>query len=537
MDMKPLARLALPYLESGAVSFIPDRFSAYSDEWLRNIRDWALSRQIWWGHRIPAWYCRSCSAPGLIPLEGLEWKDALDQGNFRVDLEKGARPMVSATRPVACSGCGSGELVQDPDVLDTWFSSALWPFATLGWPRKTAELNYFYPTDLMITGRDILYLWVLRMVMTSVEFLGEIPFKAVLVHPTVLTRDGRRMSKSLGTGLDPLDLIRLYGADATRYSLLHQAGTLQDVRFDAEMENSVVQSSVSAENGRNFCNKLWNAARFVLMNLEGYESSQARTPSEDLADRWIESRLARTIAAVDRYLEAYRLSDVTRAVYDFLWRDYCDWFVEMAKARLQGGDPGARLQVQHTLIQVLEQALRLMHPIMPFITEALWQVLPASPERGPSIMSAPWPAPDSSRIDEGAEDEVEKMQNVVTAVRTMRADMNIPPGRRVNLLLSTTSAGIREPTRQTARLHRIFVESRNGRDWSRFESTACLRQRNRGGNRGLHPAGGIDRSGCRTPPPAEGNSQISRPVDGFGEKAGEFGLPPEGPQANSGKGA
>ncbi len=439
MDMKPLARLALPYLESGAVSFIPDRFSAYSVEWLRNIRDWALSRQIWWGHRIPAWYCRSCSAPGLIPLEGLEWKEALDLGNFRVDLEKGARPMVSATRPDACSQCGSEELVQDPDVLDTWFSSALWPFATLGWPRKTADLRYFYPTDLMITGRDILYLWVLRMVMTAVEFLDEIPFKVVLVHPTVLTRDGRRMSKSLGTGLDPLDLIRLYGADATRYSLLHQVGTLQDVRFDAEMENSVVQSSVSAENGRNFCNKLWNAARFVLMNLEGYESTQDRVRSQDLADRWIESRFARTIEDVNRYLEAYRLSDVTRVVYDFLWRDYCDWFVEMAKARLQGGAPEARLQVQHTLIQVLEQALRLMHPIMPFITEALWQVLPASPGRGPSIMLAPWPAPDPSRIDDGAEEEVARMQNIVTAVRTMRADMNIPPGRRVNLLLATAS--------------------------------------------------------------------------------------------------
>ena len=440
MDMKPLARQVLPYLESGAITYIPDRFSAYAVEWLQNIHDWALSRQIWWGHRIPAWYCRSCSAPGLIPLEGLEWEEALDQGNFRVDLEKGAQPMVSVTRPVACSLCGGGELVQDPDVLDTWFSSALWPFATLGWPRTTAELRYFYPTDLMITGRDILYLWVLRMVMTAVEFVGEIPFKVVLVHPTVLTRDGRRMSKSLGTGLDPLDLVRLYGADATRYSLLHQVGAVQDVRFDAKMKNSLVQSSVSAENGRNFCNKLWNAARFVLMNLEGYEPSRTRARNEDLADRWIESRLAHTISAVDRHLAAYRLSDVTRVVYDFLWRDYCDWFVEMAKARLQGGTPQARLQVQHTLVGVFEQALRLMHPIMPFITETLWQALPASPGRGPSIMVASWPVPDPSRVDADAEDEVRRLQNIVTAVRTMRADMNISPGKWVRLILSTPSA-------------------------------------------------------------------------------------------------
>ncbi len=439
MDMKPLARQALPYLEGGAITFIPGRFSAYAVEWLRNIRDWALSRQIWWGHRIPAWYCRSCSAPGLIPLEGLDWEDALDQGNFRVDLEKGAQPMVSATRPFVCSRCGSAELVQDPDVLDTWFSSALWPFATLGWPKKTAELKYFHPTDLMITGRDILYLWVLRMVMTAVEFAGEVPFKAVFLHPTVLTRDGRRMSKSLGTGLDPLDLIRLYGADATRYSLLHQVGSVQDVRFDAEMENNLVRSSVSAENGRNFCNKLWNAARFVQMNLEGFDNTPTQGRSEELADRWIESRLAHTIAAVDRYLEAYRISDVTRVVYDFLWRDYCDWFVEMAKARLQGGTQEARLQVQHTLVRVLEQALRLMHPIMPFITEALWQVLPRAPERGPSIMVAPWPVLDPSRFDVDAEDEVRRLQNLVTAVRTMRADMNIPPGKRVNLMLSTPS--------------------------------------------------------------------------------------------------
>ena len=437
MNMKELAEQTLPVLEKEEIEYVPDRFRGYAIEWLQNIRDWALSRQIWWGHRIPAWYCVNCSEKGLIPMGGMDWEEALKEGSFRVSVDQGAKPLVSVDKPKSCPDCGGRALVQDPDVLDTWFSSALWPFATLGWPKKTDELEYFYPTDLMITARDILYLWVLRMAMTSVECVDKIPFKTVLVHPTVLTKDGRRMSKSLGTGLNPLDLVRLYGADATRFSLLNQVGSVQDVRFDAEIEENVVQSSLSAETGRNFGNKLWNAARFVQMNLEGFDPEAGREPGEDLADRWIRSRLAGVIEAVNQYLGEYRFSDVTRTVYDFLWRDYCDWYVEIAKIRLNGDDPLGRSQAQMELVEVLEQALRLMHPIMPYITETLWQSLPSP--KGPSIMMAPWPEANSGGRDPQAEAEMQTVQEVVTAVRTIRAEMGVPPEKRVRVVVSVGS--------------------------------------------------------------------------------------------------
>jgi len=451
MDMQELARQAMPVLERGEIEYVPDRFRAYAIEWLQNIRDWALSRQIWWGHRIPAWYCAPCSGEGLIPMGGLEKEKALAEGSFRVSVDQGARPVISIERPNACPECGGTEWVQDPDVLDTWFSSALWPFATLGWPEQPPELDFFYPTDLMITARDILYLWVLRMAMTSLECVDQIPFKTVLVHPTVLTKDGKRMSKSLGTGINPLDLVGLYGADATRFCLLHQCGAVQDVRFDAEIENNVVQSSLTAETGRNFSNKLWNAARFVLMNLEEYEPAAGESP--ELADRWIRSRLAATVQAVDGYLEEYRFSDVTRTVYDFLWRDYCDWYVELTKARLYGDDPEARRQAQQILVEVLEQALRLMHPIMPYITESLWQALPLA-DKGPSIMVASWPGADPEHVDPAAEEEMRELQEIVTAARNIRAEMNVPPGKKVRVVLSVPSVEMVE----TLGVNRGYIE-------------------------------------------------------------------------------
>jgi valyl-tRNA synthetase len=438
MDMKGLAAHALPVLQEQQVEYVPDRFREYAIEWLSNIKDWALSRQIWWGHRIPAWYCPHCSGEGLQPMGGIDREEALAQGSFRVSVAGGAKPIVSVERPAVCPECGSEDLVQDPDVLDTWFSSALWPFATLGWPDRTEDLAYFYPTDIMITARDILYLWVLRMVMTSVECVEQIPFRTVLVHPTVLTKDGRRMSKSLGTGLNPLDLVRLYGADATRYSLLAQVGASQDVRFDAEIVDNVVQSSVSAEAGRNFGNKLWNAARFVLMNMDGYQPEAAAPAGQELADRWIRSRLDAVTVAVTQHLEAYRFSDVTRVVYDFLWRDYCDWYVEIAKLRLNGEDANARSEVQAALVQVLEQALRLMHPIMPFLTENVWQALPLA-DRGASIMVASWPEADGAQ-DPEAEKAMTRVQEVVTAIRQIRAEMNVPPTKRVSVMISTADS-------------------------------------------------------------------------------------------------
>ena len=444
MDMKALADKVKPHLVRGDIEYTPDRFREYALDWLDNIRDWALSRQIWWGHRIPAWYCVTCSGDGLIPLGGVSRAQALTDGSFRVSVDGGAAPLVQLERPSACSNCGSEEWVQDPDVLDTWFSSALWPFATLGWPQRSEDLDFFYPTDLMITGRDILYLWVLRMAMTSVQFVGEIPFKTVLVHPTVLTKDGRRMSKSLGTGLNPLDLVSLYGADATRYSLLHQAGASQDVRFDADIENNEVKSSLSARAGQNFCNKLWNAARFVLMNLDGFQPAKPEH-GDELADRWIRSRLAATIEQVSEYWDTYRFSDVTRTLHDFLWHDYCDWYVELAKLRLNGDLEEERSQAQRTLVDVLEQSLRLMHPVMPFITESLWQALPWLKEEGrggsreASIMIAAWPERNPAHLDRTAEDEMDLIKDVISAARTIRSELNVPPGRAVQAILSANS--------------------------------------------------------------------------------------------------
>ncbi len=450
MNMEELAEKTKPILTSGQIQYVPERFCGYAVDWLDNIRDWALSRQIWWGHRIPAWYCVHCSRDGLIPMGGLEAEKAFAEGSFRVSVADGAKPHVSVRQPDRCPDCGGQEWVQDPDVLDTWFSSALWPFATLGWPRDGAALEYFYPTDLMITARDILYLWVLRMVMTSVECRDQIPFKTVLVHPTILTKDGRRMSKSLGTGLNPLDLVELYGADATRFCLLAQAGAVQDVRFDAEIENNVVKSSTSAEMGRNFGNKVWNAARFVLMNLQGYRPEQAERGLELLPDRWIWSRLSRTIAEMDERLNAYRFSDVIRTMYDFLWRDYCDWYVELAKGRLQDEREEERLPVQTNLVEILETALRMMHPVMPFMTESLWQALPKGVAAPESIVVAEWPRPNEDHLDDEAEREMARVQEVVTAVRTIRSEMNVPPATRITVLISVPSVDMVEEVERIA---------------------------------------------------------------------------------------
>ncbi len=440
MDMKPLAEKVRPHLDGRAaaqVSYLPDRYRGYALEWLDDIRDWALSRQIWWGHRIPAWYCADCSGEGLEPVSGYGRDEALAAGAFRVSVEGGARPLVAVEAPAACPECGGRRIVQDPDVLDTWFSSALWPFATLGWPDTTEDLEYFHPTDLMITDRQILYLWVLRMAMTALEFVGQIPFRTVLVHPTVFTRDGRRMSKSLGTGLNPLDLVRLYGADATRWSLLAQCGSTQDMRFDADVADNEVKESLSAESGRRFCNKLWNSARYVLMNLDGQGAPSTDAPLEDLADRWICSRLARTVQLVDQAQESCRFGEATRALHDFLWRDYCDWYIELAKPRLLAGSPSERGQVRGVLVSVLEQALRLMHPIMPFVTEELWQQLPVE-DKAESLMIASWPVAEEGDLDDDAEREMAFLQEVISAARTIRSELNVPRGRQVALVISTT---------------------------------------------------------------------------------------------------
>jgi valyl-tRNA synthetase len=398
MDMKQLARSTIPVLQREEIKYFPDRFRNYSIEWLANIRDWTLSRQIWWGHRIPVWSCQGCG-----------------------------EQMVQVSPPTACSKCQGGVLDQDPDVLDTWFSSALWPFATLGWPRSTQEMDYFFPTDLLITGREILYLWVARMIMTSLDFVGKIPFRHVLIHPTILTKDGRRMSKSLGTGIDPLELIRMYGADATRFALLYQCTGTQDVRFDADVKDNKVLRSLTAEMCRNFANKVWNASRFVFMNLDHWDQPVNREklpPREELepVDRWILHRLNETIRGVTDALESYRFDDYSQQLYGFIWNEFCDWYVEMAKLRLYGNDAKGQARVRRILVFLTDHVLRLLHPGMPFLTEELWQILPHA---GESIMLVPWPEPHPSLVDGEAAREIQIVMEAVRAVRNLRAEAGL----------------------------------------------------------------------------------------------------------------
>jgi len=379
-----------------SVRFVPDRYARIYLDWMENIKDWCISRQLWWGHRIPVWKCLDCGAY-----------------------------TAAKTEVEACSKCGSRNVEQDPDVLDTWFSSALWPFATLGWPKDTPELKYFYPTSVLTTAREIIYLWVARMIMTSLYFLDEIPFKDVYIYATVLNEEGRRMSKSLGTGIDPLEMIDLYGADALRFALIQQAGKGQDIRFSVARVEAI----------RNFSNKIWNIARFVLLSLDGPPPSSLLAPR--LEDRWILSRLQKTIDTVNKGLDQYDMDDAARALYDFLWNEYADWYIEMAKPRLQGED---RATVQYVLWHVLETSMRLLHPVMPFLTEQIWQSIP---HEGESIMIAPFPTADPALIDEDAEKRMDAVMEVIRAIRNLRGEMDVPPGKKVEAAIVPSSPDIK----------------------------------------------------------------------------------------------
>ena len=436
--MRDLADSILPTLREERITYVPDRFRQYSIEWLENIRDWCISRQIWWGHRIPAWTHKQT-------------------GEIKVQIEPPEDPQ---------------NYEQDPDVLDTWFSSALWPFATLGWPDETEDLAIYHPTDVMITDRQILYLWVIRMIMTATEFVKEIPFRTVIVHPTVQTRDGRRMSKSLGTGIDPRELIDRYGADATRLSLLYQCGSSQDIRFDAGVVDNHLEDSPVTESCRNFCNKVWNASRFVLMNLSDRDLedpallSPSSSPS-DPADRWILSQYHRTIDAVSRALEINRFDEASRTLYEFVWNSYCDWYVELAKVRLNGEDAEARGEVQNVLATVLEGTLRMLHPMVPFISEELWQ---QCPHHGEALIVASWPEVDPTRFDDESEAQMGLIQEIVGAVRNIRGTMHIPPAKRADLFVKmpdeerraiVTSAA--DSIRELARVDQIEIAAETER--------------------------------------------------------------------------
>ncbi len=410
VKMEELAKAAMKAAEEGKVRFVPERWTKVYLNWLREATDWCISRQIWWGHRIPVWYCDDC-------------------GEVTVSRED----------PEKCAHCGSKNIHQDPDVLDTWFSSALWPFATLGWPDDTEDLRYFYPTSVLSTARDIIYLWVARMIFCGLTFMGEVPFHTVYIHSTVLTKEGKRMSKSLGTGVDPLELVDKYGADATRFGLIWQAAKGQDMRFSEER----------IEASRNFCNKIWNASRFVLMNLGEFDPKRVDISSLPLRlpDRWILSRYAKTVEAVTRHLEEFAFDEAVQRLYDFFWGEFCDWYVEMSKVDLQSGEEGRANRARAVLWTVLEGSLRLLHPFMPFITEELWQCLP---HEGESIMIANWPEPHPEWVDEKAEQRMEALMEVVRGIRNLRADLGLPPQRTVPAIVSVPGKGLRASLNENA---------------------------------------------------------------------------------------
>ena len=397
VKMKPLAGPAIEVVEDGKIRFIPDRFSKIYLHWMENIRDWCISRQLWWGHRIPAWYCDDC-------------------GEMTVAREA----------PDACPKCGSKRLRQDADTLDTWFSSALWPFSTLGWPDRTQDLDYFYPTDTLVTAYDIIFFWVARMIFSGVEQTGQVPFHNVLIHGLVRDAQGRKMSKSLGNGIDPLEEIAKYGADALRFTLATGNSPGNDMRYSAE----------KAEASRNFANKIWNASRFILMNLEGKDVPDGLPEDLALEDKWIVDSFNRVVGEVTENLEKFELGIAVQKLYDFLWDEFCDWYIEISKIRLNSGDGAAAQNARRVLVWVMTGTLKLLHPFMPFITEEIWQSLPHS---GESIMVSKWPEADPAHSFPREAAEMGKIMEAVRAVRNRRSEMNVPPSRRTHLSVETAS--------------------------------------------------------------------------------------------------
>ncbi|NLN86808.1 MAG: valine--tRNA ligase [Syntrophomonadaceae bacterium] len=394
VKMQPLAEPAIEKVVNGEIQFVPERFTRIYTNWMENIRDWCISRQLWWGHRIPVWYCQDCG-----------------------------ETICSREDPTVCPSCAGSELKQDEDVLDTWFSSALWPFSTLGWPEDTDDMRTFYPTSVLVTGRDIIFFWVARMIFSGIEHTGQVPFREVNIHGLILDAQGRKMSKSLGNGVDPLEVIGKYGADTLRFSMVTGVTPGNDIRFQWD----------KVENTRNFANKIWNAARFVLMNLEGYQAADMNPEEMTLADRWILGRLQQKITEITGLLEAYELGEAARRVYDFIWDEFCDWYIELSKPRLfNPANPRDRVVVQNMLNTVLMDILKMLHPFMPFITEEIYQYLPG---HGPTIMLESWPQADPERVETNAIDKMQMVMAVIRAIRNIRAEFNLSHGTAIKVIL------------------------------------------------------------------------------------------------------
>ena len=394
VSMEPLAKPAIAAVREGGVEFVPDRFSKIYINWMENVRDWCISRQLWWGHRIPAFYCQDC---GEVTVS-------------REDL-------------TVCPKCGSKNVEQDPDVLDTWFSSALWPFATLGWPKKNPDLDYFYPTSVLVTGYDIIFFWVARMIFSGLEHTGVKPFSTVLIHGLIRDAQGRKMSKSLGNGIDPLEMIEQYGADALRFTLVTGNSPGNDTRFNVER----------VEASRNFANKIWNATRFVLMNLD---IGDIRLPDKlELEDKWILSKYNGVVAEVTDNIERFELGIAASKLYDFIWDSLCDWYIEIIKTRLNDKENHERCEgAQRVLLYVLSNTLKMLHPFMPFLTEAIWQTLPTDEE---FIISTLWPEFDEKLAFSTEEADLEVLIGIIRSVRNRRSEMNVPPSKKAAMIVVT----------------------------------------------------------------------------------------------------
>lgn len=394
VKMEPLAKPAIDAVKDGDIRFIPERMDKVYYNWMENIKDWCISRQLWWGHQIPAWYCEC------------------------------GETIVSETVPTVCPKCGGTHLTRDPDTLDTWFSSALWPFSTLGWPDNTEELKYFYPTNTLVTGYDIIFFWVARMIFSGLEHMGEVPFNTVFFHGLIRDAQGRKMSKSLGNGVDPLDVISVYGADALRFTLVTGNSPGNDLRFSEE--------KVSAS--RNFANKIWNAARFILMNIEGKDIDCALPKKLYTSDKWILNRFNNVTSAVTENLEKFELGMAVSKLYDFIWDDFCDWYIELAKIRMNGADEESADSARRVLVWTMSNTLKLLHPFMPYITEEIWQTLPHD---GEALIVAKWPEYDEALSFPQEAKDLENVMALIRAIRTRRNEMNVPPSKKAHIYIDT----------------------------------------------------------------------------------------------------
>ena len=402
VKMEPLAKEALRVVNEGEVKFVPERFSKTYTNWMENCHDWCISRQLWWGHQIPAWTCDDCD-------------------HINVKRED----------PTVCEKCGSTHLTREEDVLDTWFSSALWPFSTLGWPEQTADLNYWYPTSVMVTGYDIIFFWVARMIFSGCEQMKKIPFHTVLIHGLVRDDKGRKMSKSLGNGIDPLEMAEKFGADALRFNLITGNSPGNDTRFYTE----------KCEAMRNFANKIWNASRFVMMNLTIDRYDLPAADKLEREDKWVLSKLNRLVKEVTENLDSFEIGVASAKVYDFIWDTYCDWYIELTKTRLNGTDEDAKLTAQNVLCYVLVTLLKLLHPFMPFITEEIYQALPKCDGAEDILMTAQWPEYTETLSFPAEESAMEAVMDLIRAIRARRAEMNVPPSKKAELMIVTDQAG------------------------------------------------------------------------------------------------